>query len=123
MALADNINWWRDLDRKPFQASELPAMNLKDENVERDYHASGQDGYLMTVSIQAIAATIEEIRTILADLEKAIDQDRTWGSLALHSELKINDAEVEHLGKQYFAVRVPLEVYYVTALGDPYTAG
>ncbi len=57
----------------------------------------------------------------MADLEKAIRVDRTWGQLAIHTKLETSAMAVEKKEKVFVASKILMTVEYQTVMGDPLT--
>jgi hypothetical protein len=120
-----SISEWRDLERNPFQQSELPAVNLRDATEEIGILTWNRD--LRTLPVMLEIAVMEstdgpkEIRKVIADLEVSVNTDRTWGGLALESELMVSEMAIEHLENKIMIARVPLRIQFITALGNPYS--
>ena len=116
---------WRDLERNPFQLSELPAVNLRDATEEISILSWSRDLRILTVILEvAVSESTDapaEIRGVIADLEVSINTDRTWGTLALESELLLNEMQIEHLENKIMVARVPLRIQFTTAFGNPYS--
>ena len=116
---------WRDLERNPFQLSELPAVNLRDGAEEIALISWSHEVRVLMVMLEiAVSETIDapaEVRGVIADLEVSVNADRTWGGLALDSELLLNEMEIEHLENKIMVARIPLKVQFRTVSGDPYT--
>jgi len=115
---------WRDFNRNPFQLSELPAVNLRD-NEEIGSISWSRELRVLTVMLEiAVVESSDapaEIRGIIADIEVSINTDRTWGGLALESEFVLNEMEIEHLENKIMVARIPLRIQFTTAFGDPYS--
>jgi len=120
--LGSNVNWWRDLENKPFQASELPAVNCKDEIADVSPSAKKIDGYQLFIELNIICSTIVTMRLAISDIVKALNADITWGGLAYNTEIKSSEAEVEQKENKYFSGIIPVEIYFNTVAGDPYTS-
>lgn len=118
--LGSNINWWKDLENNPFQSSELPAANLKDSICDPVPHTMGIDRHEMDMECQTFAGTIGAIRSIIADIEKAICSDRKWTNLAFDTELLTDEIDVIQLENKFFGANVPFMVSFLTLMGNPY---
>ena len=116
---------WRDLERNPFQPSELPAVNLRDATEEISILSWTRDLRILIVILEiAVVESTDapaEMRGVIADLEVSINTDRTWGTLALESELLLNEMQIEHLENKIMVARVPLRIQFTTAFGNPYS--
>ena len=116
-----HVNWWRDMEKNPFQPTELPGVNLIDdvENVEHD--STAKDFHTMPIKIEIASTLAEEMRKAIADIEAAMHIDRTWDHLASHTRLLSNESDVRHEGQKYLGTRVVMEVQYFTRIGDPFS--
>ena len=116
---------WRDLERNPFQISDLPAVNLRDATEEISILSWTRDLRILIVILEiAVVESTDapaEMRGVIADLEVSINTDRTWGTLALESELLLNEMQIEHLENKIMVARVPLRIQFTTAFGNPYS--
>jgi hypothetical protein len=122
-SLPDELYWWRDLENNPIPADNIPAMEIRDNPDVITPHTFGTDLHALRATMTVIASTMAEIRIIIADLEKTIAQDRTWGSLAIDSYILSDEIEIEHYKEKYFEATIPMEVSFVTVSGDHYTKG
>ena len=98
-------------------------MNCRDRKQSKGIGAGVYDNTL-TVEIEAGAsglATPEDLRKILADVEKAVAVDETWGELAGTTEVGDDDINVEEDEKRIGGARMMLTVEYTTVRGDPLT--
>jgi len=120
--LGTNVNWWRDLENKPFQASELPAANCKDSISDVSSMAMNVDGYQITILIEIVCATIAVVRSAIADVIIALKAGGTWGGLAYNTEIMSSECEVEQKENKYFSTTLSVEIYFNTVQGDPYTS-
>ncbi len=119
--LGANVNWWRDLENNPFQASELPGINLKDDVVNTEPHSTATMYHVMPIKIDIATISPEEMRKALADIEKAMHIDRTWGNIASHTDLLSDESVVEQKENKYFRTSIIMEVQYFTTIGNPYS--
>ena len=119
--LGSHIFGWRDLENNPFQASELPGINLRDDIAETSVHSTAKMYHVMPIKMDIATISPEEMRKALADIEKAMHTDRTWGNLASHTDLLSDESVVEQKENKYFRTSIIMEVQYFTAIGDPYS--
>lgn len=106
----------------PLQSSELPALVYRDRTDQR-MEGCGVYEVTMPIEIEISANTPEEIRECIAELEKAIYSDKTWGGLALHTKLDTTEMKVDQKLDYYSASKIVMTVFYLTVIGDPYTKG
>jgi hypothetical protein len=119
MNLGSNVFAWRTT---PIQSSEIPALVYRDRTETRE-PGWGYFQNKLPIEIEIYAHTPAEIRECIADLEKTIYTDDTWGSLALCSDMDINEMEIEQKEDMFVGTRILLTVTYRTVFGDPYTKG
>jgi hypothetical protein len=118
-----NTSEWRDLENNPLQASEIPAVEIRDNPDIITPHSSGRDFHTMTVMLSFIGSTIAAVRGAIADFEVSIETDRTWGNLAIYSRVISDEIDIRHYEQKYFKAAIPVEIWFVTLKGDPYTKG
>jgi hypothetical protein len=118
MALGDNIFAWR---KTPLQKSELPALIYRDRTETKGKSAFKEDIRIITLEVEIFAETAEKIRECLADIERSIYTDETWGGLALSTAFNINDVEIEHMEDYFSASRILIDVTFFTVGNDPLT--
>ncbi len=106
----------------PLQSSELPALVYRDRTDQRT-EGCGVYEVTMPIEIEISASTPKEIRECIAELEKAIHSDKTWGRLALHTKLDTTEMKVDQKLDYYTASKIVMMVFYLTVIGDPYTKG
>lgn len=119
MPLKDNIFAWKTT---PIQSSEIPCLIYRDRTGTMEF-GWGYCENKASVEIEIYADTPDEIRGYIADLEKAIFTDDTWGNLAMYSELNTNEMAIEQKENIFVATQILLTVTYRTVFGDPYTKG
>jgi hypothetical protein len=123
--IGSHVFVWRDLDKEPLQASEVPSVLYNDISDEPlpEMSVFGADAHTLHIEIKAASAgaTVEStLRNIIADLEIAINTDLTWGGYAIDSYLGTNEAAVEQIENKIGVITVPMTVIYRTAAGNPY---
>lgn len=88
--LGSNVFEWRDLDRSPFSVDEMPALNLKDPEMDIYVEAIGTWTCDVVFNIEAFctkgSTTASEIRTIIDCILRAIGADETFGGLTEYVE-------------------------------------
>ena len=121
--LGENVFVWRDLTREPFASSELSGIAYNDVSDESEPLTFEKELHRLTVemTIGASGETVEStLRLIAADLEVALNTDRTFGALAMESLLGTNEIAIEHVENKIGILTVPLNIEYTTLVGDPY---
>ena len=117
MGLGDNVFAWRTT---PIQSSEIPGLVYRDRTETKEF-GWGYCENKTPIEIEIYASTIEEIRGYIADLEKAVFTDDTWGNLAMYSDLNVNEVVIEQKENIFVASQIILTVTYRTVFGNPYT--
>jgi hypothetical protein len=115
--MGNHIFAWRE---EALQESELDGLIYKDRT-ESKVEGCGIDEMTMPVEIEIDSTSPELVRKCLADLEKAIAVDRTWGQLAIHTKLETSEMAVEQKEKSFAASKILMTVEYQTVMGDPLT--
>jgi len=118
--IGQHVFWWKS---SPLQLSDLPGMNCKDRTSEK---APGCGIYENSLPVEIEAsvsgsASPEDIRKILADFEKCVGVDETWGGLALATDIDGDDISVEQNENKIGLARVMMTIEYRTARFDAYT--
>lgn len=80
----------------------------------------GYDLHNLMIEIDLATTSQEEMRKVLADVEKAVNVDLTWTALAFYTRIEGDDSEVEHLDQKYFGSKLIMTVQYKTVMGNPY---
>lgn len=117
MNLGNNIFAWRDT---PIQLSEMPALVYSDRLENKESLTFGKNIRKLTIDVVVYAVTTAQIRECIADIEKAVYTDETWGGLALSTEFDANEMEIEQLEKYFAATKISIVVNYTTQMNDPY---
>ena len=102
----------------------LPALIYRDTTVESSVDSFSAHAHKMTVTILALATDstpMAEIRKIIADVDKAIGVDHTWGNLAIMTERVGDTSEIEMAEKKYAASQITIAVTFRTVAWDAYT--
>ncbi len=115
--VGSNVFSWRDIENNPFAASELPGLNYRDSISDRSVGCGSYDNTLR-VDVEAYAASMEDIRQILGDIEKVIVDNEQWGGIADGSDLLTDESNVVHLENKYFRTMAVLEIYFGNIRGD-----
>jgi hypothetical protein len=126
--LGNNIFWWRDLEKNPFQLSELPGMVCRDTN-QTTVRAVGQHEHTLTIEgviMVAAADSGETARYLIADITTAIGSNCPpnvcLGGYAQDiGPLESEVFDVQHEGKKGFGVSFQFPVQFCTAPFNPYT--
>lgn len=120
--IGEHVFWWK---KTPLAQIDLPGMNCRDRRQTKSFGAGIYDNSL-TVEIEAGVlgrAAPEDLRKILADIEKAIAVDETWGQLAGTTEIGDDEMNLEEDEQRVAGARMILTVEYTTLRGDPFTRG
>jgi hypothetical protein len=118
MNLGSNVFAWRST---PIQKSELPALVYRDRIQTKSEEIWGYYLNEMQLEIEIYAESPAQIRECLADIEKSIYTDTTWGNLALISTLLTDEVQIEQKEDIFVATQIILIVQYLTIMGDPYS--
>jgi len=113
--MGEHVFGWRT---DPFQGSEIDGLTYRDRTEERTAGCGVYD-LMMPLEIEMISDSPAGIRKCLADLEKAVFVDETWGGLAWYTELRTNEMAVEKKEELFSASKIILEIEYQTGRGHP----
>jgi hypothetical protein len=98
--LGNNIYEWRDTDSSPIPVGNLPAINLKDSDVDIYTEVIGKWNHYMTLGFEIYCTHLTdvatEIRKLIADVLKAIGTDPKWGGLADYTDFETTQGQ-KHL--------------------------
>lgn len=120
-SLGSHVSEWRDTDRNPLEATELPGIVYRDAVSGRSVGAGIYDNVLR-IEFEIHADSIATIRKALADVERAVFVDESWGGLADGSDMgEGENAKVSHLEDKLFRASDFFEVYFRTVRGNPLT--
>lgn len=119
--LGNNIFAWRDLEKNPFQISELPGLNYKDVTVEHEQLTFKST--LNTMSLECDigvsgGSSAPTLRDCISDIEKMIGTVLSVGGI-LDVELKSDEMDIEHLENKIMMAKVILQIQYVNTNGNP----
>ncbi len=119
--IGTNVHDWK-VD--PIEEDDLPILLYRDISVATEIVNFNCFAHRMTVNI-SVAVTnstpMTEIRKLIADLDKAIGVDETWGGLALFT-IRIGDESSVEIGEKKFAgCQVNFEVTFRTLGWNDYT--
>lgn len=114
-----NVYAWRST---PIEVSELPALVYRDRT-ESKAEGCGIFENSLSIEIEIYGTTPDQIRECIAELEKAINADKTWGGFALHTKLETSEMMVAQKENIFTATNIVMTVFYLTVIGDPYTKG
>jgi hypothetical protein len=124
--IGSHVFVWRDTEQRPLESTEVPGIVYSDIADSYEPYIFGVDLHSLKVDIRIAmsGATVEMIlRQAVADLEKAIHLDRTWGGIAVDSFLETNETAIQHLENKVGMIQLPLTVLYATVAGDAYMLG
>ncbi len=119
--LGNNIFAWRDLEKNPFQISELPALNYKDVMVEHEPLCFGSTLDTMPVECEiGVSGSNSEstLRDCISDIEKMIGTALSVSEF-LDMELKSDEMDIEHLENKIMIAKVILQIQYLNTNGNP----
>lgn len=120
--VGNSVHEWRS---RGFAEKELPAIAYYDGGEVQEYSHSYQKRTL-TIKIHIFASgndSPKKIRKMMADVEKVIGTDVTWGDLADQTKPIHCDMEVELEDKRVAGALLIYEIFYQTKRFDPYTLG
>jgi len=122
--IGSHVFIWRDTEQNPLSSAEVPGIIYKDLSDTPEPHTFGIELHKLMIECR-VAATGSSVDTTLrqaiADLEVALNTDRTLNAYAIESFLDTNEVEVAHLENKIGIMTVSMEVWYRTVAGDPYT--
>jgi hypothetical protein len=117
----NNVFAWRDTERKPMAASELPCVLYRDrEGVEEEETVGGID-HTLNVEMELFAATAATLRQLRADAIRCIGTDLQFSTLADQATPPRDASDVVLHADDYFTMTMTFSVEYRTARFDPYT--
>ena len=118
--IGNKVFWWKDT---PLQISDLPGMNCKDNSPDKSL-GCGVEDVILPISIEAATSgstTAVDLRKIVADLEKAIGVDETWGGLAQATDLKEEGIFIQQNENKVGLVNLTMVIEYTLVRFDAYT--
>ena len=120
--LGNNVSWWRS---RPLQASELPALCLKDTNENRVV-AIGQWEHLLTIEAEILVNASDDgdsMRQAAADVIKVLGTSLTLGGIAedIRPPGSMESVDVEQDSLRMFGALMSFQVEYYTNPWDPYS--
>jgi len=122
--LGQHIFWWRTND---FSEDELPAANCRDTDCDDSNATIGVIGYhqhALKMEVDLIeadgASTPSSIRKLIADLQKAIGVDTTWGKLAERTNPINSPINIDQADKTIGSATVTFTIDFKTRKWDPY---
>jgi len=118
--IGENIFWWLE---SPLTIEDLPGMICRDRVNKR---SAGLGIYDNTMQVEIEAKNegsmgSEDVRNIIADIERVVALDETWGGLAFGTEIVEDEIMVEQNEYTIAAVKLTLTIEYRTVRFDPYT--
>lgn len=119
--LGSNVFYWRDA---PLDSTQLPGMVIRDTNNAHDLQANGNqnqyDYQILSVEIECTGTenttTPEYVDKMIADVQKAIGVDDTWGGIALRTELENDEKTVNQDSNKIGGALIKFNVRYRTNL-------
>lgn len=115
--MGQNIFEWKT---DPFQASQIDGLTYRDPKEQRELGCGIYD-LTLPLEIEIASTTPAQVRKCLADLEKAVHVDPTWGGLAFGSDIDANEMAIEKKEHVYTGSKITVNIYYRTVMGDPDT--
>lgn len=115
--LGNHIFEWKT---DPFQASDVDGLTYRDPTEQRELGCGVYD-LTLPLEIEIASTTPAQIRKCLADLEKAVYVDETWGGLVFDTDIDTSELKVEKKEHLYSASKIVLNIYYRTVIGSPET--
>jgi hypothetical protein len=120
--LGNSLDEWRT---EAFDDSELPGINLRDESEPVTYASKQSGSVLRQLNIVAdlifkeadCSATLA--RAGLAEVEKAIAVDPTWGSLAKLTIMNVSRLMTDDKGMWLGGAQIAFTIEYFTAPFNP----
>jgi hypothetical protein len=109
---------------EPFTDEELPVLTYKDVTVETEVESFVGFANRMTVIITAAVTSttpMAQIRKIIADVDKAIGIDQTWGGLALMTERVGDESEATIQEKKFTGCSITVVVTFRNIAWNDYT--
>jgi hypothetical protein len=91
--LGSNVYEWRDTDNSPIPVGSLPAVVLKDSDVDIYTEVIGKWNHYLTLGFEIYCTHLtdvaSEVRKIIEDVFKAIGTDPKWGGLSDYTDFEI----------------------------------
>ena len=118
--IGSHVFWWKD---SPMQISDLPGMNCKDNSPDKEL-GCGVEDHVLPIAIEAATSgstTPTDLRKIIADIEKAIGVDETWGGLAQATDLKEEGISIQQNENKVGLVNLTMVIEYTLVRFDAYT--
>jgi hypothetical protein len=114
--LGNYVFAWRDLEKNPFQTSELPGLNYKD-TVEHESLTFEKTLETMSVECDIGATSASIIRDCISDIEKAVATVTVSGK-QINAELLSDEMNVEHLENLVFMGKAIIQIQYIVTKGN-----
>jgi hypothetical protein len=105
---------WR---AESLEETDLPALIYRDVTVETDTDTFISFLHKMMVNVMVAVQTatpMTEIRKIIADIDKAIGVDHTWGNIALMTERISDESGVEIDEKKFAGCQIVFAITFRT---------
>jgi hypothetical protein len=119
--IGQNVFDWR---AEPLEEDDLPALIYRDLSVETEVVSFATFVHKMVFSIMVACASstpMTTIRKIIADIDKAVGVDHTWGGLALMTERISDESGVEINERKYAGCQIVFNVIFRTLAWNDYT--
>ena len=118
--IGNHVFWWKE---STLQVSDLPGMNCRDKSPEKELGCGVEDN-ILPIEIEAGVSgstTPAELRKIVADINKAIGVDETWGDLAQTTDLKEDSISLTQNENKVGLVTLTMTIEYTLVRFDDYT--
>jgi len=107
---------------------EDPAVVVNDRGDQSTWHLRKAYEHVMTVDLQIVvhkgddAERATKVNNLLADVQKVVEQNQTWDSLAISTEIRSNSPSIGEVVEPLGVDRLVLSIVYRVQETDPYTA-
>lgn len=115
----ETVARWRDTDADPFDRTECPALNIKDEKAiitnENSY-----DTHELKVTLELHTTsriTADAVESLLGDIASKIATGDIWGGYADGTNLESHEIDIKQTGDIITAATLSIIVLYTTVKG------
>jgi hypothetical protein len=112
-----------DWHAEPLEEDDLPALIYRDTSVETTVDTIASFSHRMILSIMAAVTSstpMTTIRKIIADIDKAIGVDHTFGGLALMTERISDESGIEINERKYAGCQIVYAITFRTSGWNDY---
>lgn len=109
----------RDLDAEPYEASELPALNVRDQRATVE-HMISDDEHMLPVTIEMHTSsriTVGDAENLLGDIAKCIEANESWNGYADGTTIESHELDITQTGDVIMAGTVDIQIHYTTNKG------